>query len=92
MHRPAQDVEGCTGQCEHCSLQQPQPGGLSGGRLVLTAIGVFLAPLGLTIAGAALAGPQQPRQTVYALAGLGLGIGIAIITSRMLRKKTKENS
>ena len=75
--------DGCTG-CEHCSpASETIPGGgLRGGSLVLSAIGLFLFPLAAAITGSILAGPSPVGQFLGALGGLALAGAISVVIGR----------
>ena len=83
----------CAPVCSHCRMDAScpaEPGALSGWRLTATAAGVFLLPLGLAAAGAALCGQQPTWQFLGALAGLVVGLVGAVVVARCVRRAGKE--
>ena len=65
---------------------------LSGHSVVGSAVGLFLVPLLLALAGAVLAGSDMGAQVVGALAGLGLGLLGSILFARWTRFWSGENT
>ena len=59
--------------------------GPRGARLVLAAVGVFLAPLGMAVVGAAVVSGDAGRQGLGALAGLAVGVLAAGLIGRWAR-------
>ncbi len=59
---------------------------MAGRPFAAAAIGVFLTPVGLAIAGAAWAGPSPIAEWSGGLAGLGLGLVVAVGIAKMLSK------
>ncbi len=94
----------CPGECPGCSKGQASEsksshshkmpdhqveGGLVGGKLALAAMISFLLPIGLAIAGSALAGPGQGRRFGGAIVGLVAGVIVAITAARVFWKDSK---
>ncbi len=84
--------EGCSG-CEHshnmpCNIS----GGLSGWPLATAAFFVFVLPVGLAILGAILAGRDTNSQVLGALAGFVVGVLLAAVVARLLRRREKNKT
>jgi hypothetical protein len=86
----------CGADCGGCpgGDSSPAAAGLPyrGWQVVLGALGIFLAPLALAIAGSLLLGGTGGGQLAGALAGLGAGMGLAWLVGLHLRRPTKERS
>jgi membrane associated rhomboid family serine protease len=63
--------------------------GLSGWPLATAAFFVFVLPVGLAIVGAALIGRNPNTQLLGALAGFVVGVVLAAIVARILRRRAK---
>ena len=81
-----QDCPGCHGGIpEDCSAHDAEgrpP--LSGWRLALISLGMFLGPAVLAVLGAACGGGSGMRQFLGGTAGLGLGMGVTLCVSRFV--------
>ena len=77
-------------QCGQADEREARPGAMSGWRLSLSAAMVFLLPLALAAAGAALCGPGATGQSLGALAGLVAGVLASVIVARLVRRTVKE--
>jgi chromate transport protein ChrA len=89
----ASSCENCPG-CGH-SHEMPgeiTPGGLSGWPLATAAFFVFVLPVGLAIVGAAVIGKDPNGQLLGALAGFAVGVVLAAVVARMLRRKQKNKT
>lgn len=81
--------------CENCpacghshDMPRTPPGtGLSGWPLAMAAFFVFVLPLGLAIGGATLAGKDPNVQLLGALAGFVVGVVLAGVVARVLKRK-----
>lgn len=80
---------GC-GTCSPDGAGASASGGLRGWALVLSAAAVFLLPLALAAAGAALCGADAIRQTLGAAVGLGAGVLGGVVITRRLRRSARE--
>ncbi len=84
----------CGGKCPTCGRRGDSPSdpgvALSGGRLALAAAAAFLLPLGLAIAGAAVAGAAEVAKVAGAAAGLIAGAAAAAAICRRLRRPRRE--
>lgn len=97
METPASEKSDGVSGCEACpgceqghSHEMPRnsiPGGLTGWPLAIAAFCVFVLPLGLAIAGAALTGKDPNWQLLGALAGFVVGVLLAMVVSRILRRR-----
>ena len=74
---------------DHKILDQQVKGGLAGSKLALAAITSFLLPIGMAIAGSALAGPGPGSRYAGGIAGLTLGVAVAIVAARVFWKDSK---
>jgi len=85
---------GCNIGCRNCGASwrggQDGQGALSGRRLSVAALIVFLVPLMLSVAGAAVAGPGPTARWIGATAGLAVGVASAILVGRLIRPASKE--
>ncbi|MBN1942061.1 MAG: SoxR reducing system RseC family protein [Phycisphaerae bacterium] len=68
------------------------PGGLAGWPLATAAFFVFVLPVGLAIAGAALIGRDPNRQMLGALAGFVVGVVLAGVVAKILRRRVKNKT
>jgi hypothetical protein len=92
MQAPENQNMGCGSGCQcsaghghdHKLPQEPGPGGLGGRRLVWAVIGAFLLPLALAVTGGIVAGGSTDRRVIGVLVGLGAGLLIAVIASRLV--------
>lgn len=87
MTNPATSV-GCSADCTACPIEaaaRRPAGAYRGGRLAAVSAAFFLGPLALALAGAALAGPEQPAQFVVGAAGLVGGMIAAALLARGAR-------
>ena len=97
MSRPEESSKpGCPGSCPACPEggQDAPPckeGALSGWRLAAMAVLAFLLPLALAVVGAVLGGSDEVRQLAGAAIGLAVGVAIAVIGARWIRRAAKEN-
>jgi len=84
-----QALSSCDGECRVCppAGQGVDPAAPSGWRLTVPAAGLFLGPLVLGVAGAALAGPSQVGQFLGAVGGLIVGAGAAVIVARLIVRR-----
>jgi positive regulator of sigma E activity len=95
---------GCPGECPGCgaserdekvghSHEMPDQveGGLTGWKLAAAAVGMFLVPLVAAIAGAVLAGEGNNRKFLGAVIGLAVGVTVAVLVTKVIRKKDKES-
>ena len=81
---------GC-GPCSRCQSDDSRADGPSGWRLGLSAAGLFLAPVGLAVLGAAVGGPAPVGRVVCAGGGFLAGMAAAVIVGRLLgERKRKE--
>ena len=92
MHEHAEQRQSaCRGNCRHCHDEAPEDtGGLSGWKLIVPAVLVFLLPAALASAGAMLAGPEPIWELIGAAVGLAAGLWIAFIAARQLRSMHKD--
>lgn len=90
----------CPSECPSCRSgnghehghelpDQQIKGGLVGSKFALAAITSFLLPVGVAIAGSALAGPGQGSRFAGAVAGLVLGVIVAIVITHVFLKDSK---
>ena len=83
MHAPDRQTAGCS-SCARCPTEScpakhdEEQSPLTGRGLGVAAAGLFLAPIALAVAGSACAGDEWEMQLVGALAGLLLGICVAL--------------
>lgn len=79
----------CPADCSGCAPGDAPAdrSALRGGRLALAAMGVFLVPLGLSIAGATLLSGSPVRTFAGAVGGLLAGATLAGIVARRLRRR-----
>gem|GEM_PF-2395326 len=63
---------------------------LSGGRLALAALALFLFPIALAIAGSMCAGPGDGAQFVGGIAGLFVGMVGTILVVRRIYRRTED--
>jgi len=82
------DRQRCAG-CSCCSAEAPGPteGTIRGPRLVLVSMGLFLGPIVLAIAGAALSPAGESAQLLGALGGLAVGMVASIAIGRFVQTK-----
>ena len=96
MHENREKGPHCGADCGGCpgGESSPAAAGLPyrGWQVVLGALGIFLGPLVLAIAGSLLLGGSREGQLAGALAGLGAGMGLAWLVGIHLRRPTKERS
>lgn len=91
-----QPGEKCKGPCDKCKLagaleSAAERQGIAGWRMVLASTLVFLLPLVLAIAGAALTRQAgETRQLIGAAAGLAAGVAVAVPLMRLIRPKPEE--
>jgi len=87
-HLPQADCASCTacGSSGGCSPPAGD-GPFRGWSLVLISAGLFLGPVGLAIVGALLGGDRPTGQLFGAVVGLLLGMGVGIVTARLLGSK-----
>ena len=64
---------------------------LSGWRLGLASIGLFLVPMALAIAGAALLGGSGSAQFIGAIAGLILGVAASTVAVWFVHRRNTES-
>lgn len=94
MMHPEQSAEGeSSGKCENCIVvksveRSADQAGMGGWRLVLSSTLVFLLPIVLAIAGAAVSRQEQSRQLAGAVGGFVLGIVLALMGMRLIRPQT----
>lgn len=88
----ASGCEGCSG-CDH-SHETPRSvsGGLCGWPLATAAFFVFVLPLVLAILGAVWVGRNPNTQLLGALAGFVVGVLLAVVVARILRRQNKNNT
>ena len=81
----------CSG-CSHCAIgeQALQAGELTGWRLGLSTVAVFLLPWVLALAGALLGGCSGLGQFIGGTCGLLAGAVVAIVMSGVLCKSRRE--
>ena len=86
----------CSGGCSRCgSAEQPkEPAGegLAGWWLTVSAVAAFLMPLALAVAGAAMGGGSETRQFMGATIGLGVGLTIGLVVSRLLGSAAEDGA
>ena len=79
----------CSSSCDQCPAHTDLAGtdrnAVAGWRMVVASGLVFLLPLLLAIAGAALAGSDEKRQLVGALCGFLMGVLWAMLLVKVLR-------
>jgi len=83
----------CAVGCSRCRAGQDgpaAPGALAGWRLVLAAVVVFLLPLATAAGGAILVGPVAGWQLAGAMAGLAVGVILAMGLAWLIRRPAKE--
>ncbi len=83
------DCSACRQEHTH-ELPKPVEGGLTGWALAAATATVFLLPLGLAILGAGLAGGSAERQVFGALTGLAVGIGLAVLITRLFGRRGRK--
>lgn len=85
---------GCLVGCRQCPGggmgEQDPRGALSGWRLSVAALVVFLVPLILALLGSVVAGSSQTARLLGAICGLTVGVAAAILTARLIRPAGKE--
>ncbi len=83
--------------CSRCPIQEcpldAEVSGrlLSGWRLGIAAIGLFLAPIALAIAGAALFDQSGGAQFLGAIGGLILGVAASTLVVRFMYSRNRES-
>ena len=83
-------------RCSRCPVQEcpaehePEGARLSGWRLGLASIGLFLGPVLLATAGAIWFGKTGTAQFLGAMAGLGVGLVCSVVVAKLLRRGRKE--
>ncbi len=95
---------GCPGECPGCGASEQDEklghshdmpdqvgGGLTGWKLAAAAVGMFLLPLLAAIAGAVLAGEGNNQKFLGAVIGLAVGVFVAVLVTKVIRKKDKES-
>lgn len=75
---------------DHKMPDRQVEGGLVGWKLAAAAATSFLLPIGLAIAGSAIAGAGRERRFIGAIAGLIVGVKVAIIVARLFWKNPKK--
>ena len=90
----SEGVTGCDHKCGDCSSghhTMPTSGGdLAGMKLVAAGALVFLFPLILAILGVMFAGGGQTRQVLGAMIGLVIGVFLAVLVVRLLKKTNRD--
>ncbi len=81
-------MTGC-GACRVVGDPKPARGGLTGWRLAVSAIAVFLVPPGLALGGAALVAGGEAAKFAGALGGLAVGLAIGVAVSRLVSRTQK---
>jgi len=92
MSDEAKKSEGpCGPACTHCGLHDRPPDveAVTGWRLVVGALAVFVLPLVLAIAGAAVSGGGDARQLLGALIGLAAGLAAGVVIARLVCRAAK---
>ena len=79
---------GC-GECRAPDGRVPVSGGLTGWRLAVSAMGVFLVPLVGALLGVVLAGGGEGRKLLAALGGLMAGLAAGGVISRVVSRTRK---
>jgi len=81
----------CGSGCTRCGLHAAPPDVpvLRGWRLTVSALGVFLLPLVLAVAGAVVVGGEGGRQFLGALAGLAVGLAGGVLIGRCVSRSAK---
>ena len=91
-HEPGErNSSGCS-RCAPCDSPTPEGTGdppLSGWRLALASMGLFLAPGILAIAGAVCSSGSQGAQFLGAIAGLAIGMTGAVVLVKLPRRARK---
>jgi len=86
---------GCE-SCSKCDHSHEMPcnvsGGLSGWALATAAFFVFVLPVGLAILGAILLRRDTNSQVLGALAGFVVGVLLAAIVARLLRRRIRDHA
>ena len=81
-------VTGC-GACRVVGDPKPASGRLTGWRLAVSAIAVFLLPPGLALGGAALVAGGEAVEFAAALGGLAVGLTVGVAISRLVSQTPK---
>ena len=82
--------------CSRCPIQEcpakddAEGALLSGWRLGLASVGLFLGPVLLAIAGAMVSTESRTAQFLGAMAGLGAGLVGAVVVGRLLRRGRRQ--
>jgi len=88
--RPLSEKAGvsCTGGCPACHADggETPSVGLSGWRLVVSAVAVFLFPLALALAGAMLVAGGEGAKFLGAVGGLTVGLIVGVVVSRLVSR------
>ena len=98
MHMNDQDNQnGCGGECSNCSPGSATPatgsspgpasGGFKGWPLVISAAAAFLLPLVLAMTGAVIGRDNANNQVALTFAGLAIGLVIALVIHKVLKRK-----
>jgi hypothetical protein len=97
MKRMSENAVGCGREdCSHCpshsdeGRREPTQGTVSGGRLALAAVVIFLLPLGLAIAGGLVADALGSVAALGAVVGALAGVAIAVAARRVVLPVGKE--
>ena len=87
------DAGACKAGCGGCVIEPVSiPGELGGWRFAAAAAGIFLLPLALAVAGAALGGRGGAGQLLGAIVGLAAGVAGAAIVGKILRTRHNDNT
>ena len=94
MVSPKNSAADSCGGCIRCGPSVPPARGdeFRGWRVGLSSAGVFLLPLSSALVGGVLLGGSGTRQFVGTAGGLLLGLVLAAIGAKLLRKGPKEKS
>lgn len=84
---------GCADGCESCPIAAAAPqeqAPYRGWRLGVVSLGYFIFPIVAAFVGARLAGPEHGPQALGALAGLAVGMGLAIAAAKRSGQRLAE--
>ncbi|HUS46613.1 MAG TPA: hypothetical protein VNA25_13435 [Phycisphaerae bacterium] len=91
MTEPHPQAESSCRACGDCRAEAPSDGP-SGWRLALSAAGLFLAPTGLAVLGAAVGGPAPAGRVACAAGGFLAGIAAAVIVGWLLGPRSRKEA